>query len=167
MVGIFTFSFEIKSIRMLNPFLLTLETGKIGQIVAVGICSAVFYSSILVVFYSLMRMGNLLRSLLFKIFVISEMVYSYLFSGAKSIFVTITKNGIFKNKQRPICYLVIFDKPMFAPTTTQPKSGARPVNPFIVVFKYFSWPHKSTMEIILALSFTTSFQYLFLFWLNL
>lgn len=167
MVGIFTFNFEMKSIRILNPFLLTLDTGKIGQIVAVGICSAVFSSSIFVVFYSLMRMGNLLSSLLFNIFLISVIVYSYLFSGAKSIFVTITKNGIFKNKQSPICYLVILDKPIFAPTTTHPKSGARPVSPLMVVFKYFSWPHRSTMEIILALSLTTSFQYLFLFWLNL
>jgi hypothetical protein len=66
-----------------------------------------------------------------------------------------------------MCSLVIFDIPIFAPITTQAKSGASPVKPFIVVFKYFSWPHKSTIEIILALSLTTSFQYLFLFWLNL
>jgi hypothetical protein len=49
-----------------------------------------------------------------------------------------TKKGIFKNKHRPMCYLVILERPMFAPTTTHPKSGARPVNPLIVVFKYFS-----------------------------
>lgn len=48
-----------------------------------------------------------------------------------------TKNGIFKNKQSPICSLVILETPILAPTTTQPKSGANPVKPLIVVFKYF------------------------------
>jgi len=60
-----------------------------------------------------------------------------------------TKKGIFKNKHNPICYFVIFCIPMLAPITTQPKSGVNPVNPLIVVFKYFSCPHKSTNETIL------------------
>lgn len=114
-----------------------------------------------------MRIGYLLSSLLLKIFLISPKVSSILFWGAKSTFVKITKNGIFKNKQSPMCSLVILERPILAPITTQLKSGARPVSPLIVVFKYFSWPHRSTRETILALSLTTSFQYLFLFWLNL
>jgi hypothetical protein len=41
MEGVFTESFEMKLIRMLKPCFVTLETGNIGQMVAVGICSAV------------------------------------------------------------------------------------------------------------------------------
>lgn len=170
----FTLSFDIKSINIPKPCLVTLETGKIGQIVAVGICYAVFYNyyinficTALVVFYSLINMGYLLSNRLFSIFFISFNVYSNLFYGAKSIFVMITKKGIFKKRHKPICSLVIFERPIFAPTTTQLKSGANPVKPFMVVFKYFSWPQRSTNDIILVLSLTTSFQYLFLFWLNL
>jgi hypothetical protein len=35
----------MKLMRILNPFFVTLETGKMGQMVAVGICYAVFYNS--------------------------------------------------------------------------------------------------------------------------
>jgi len=35
----------MKSIKILKPFLETLDTGNIGHIVAVGICYAVFKSS--------------------------------------------------------------------------------------------------------------------------
>ena len=69
-----------------------------------------------------MRIGYLLSNLFFNIFLISPKVSSYLFWGAKSTLVMITKNGIFKNRHKPMCYLVIFCSPMFAPTTTHPKS---------------------------------------------
>lgn len=61
------------------------------------------------------------------------------------------KKGIFKNRQRPMCYLVIFWRPILAPTTTAPKSGKSPVSPLIVVLRYFSWPQRSTRETILSL----------------
>ena len=121
-----------------------------------------------------MKIGNLLRSLFFRIFFISVSVSSYLFWGARSTLVIMMKNGILRKRHNPICSLVIFWRPILAPTTTQPKFlhkvlyyGSRPVSPLIVVLRYFSWPHKSTNEIILWLSLTISFQYLFLFWLNL
>ncbi len=112
-------------------------------------------------------MGNLLSILCFNSFFNYDMVYSYLFWGAKSTFVITMKKGIFRKRHNPMCYLVIFCKPMLAPTMTAPKSGESPVSPLIVVFKYFSWPQRSTKDTILSLSFTTYFQYLFLFWLNL
>lgn len=120
-VGVLTFSFEMKSTSISKPVLETLETGKIGQIVPLGIISTVFYNSFFDTFSSITT-GNLFKSLFFKIFLISPIVYSYLFSGARSILVKMTKKGIFKNRHNPICYLVIFWRPMFAPTTTQPKS---------------------------------------------
>lgn len=137
-----------------------------GQIVPVGIVSTVF-SSYFSVILSLTTIGYLLTVLVFIIFLISFKVSSYLFSGARSILVIITKNGIFRKMHNPICYFVIFCKPMLAPTTTQPKSGVSPVRPLIVVFKYFSWPQRSTKDIILELFLETYLQYLFLFWLNL
>lgn len=41
-VGVLTYNLEIKLTRMSNPILLTLETGKIGQMVPEGIISTVF-----------------------------------------------------------------------------------------------------------------------------
>ena len=120
-----------------------------------------------------MRMGNLFRSLFFRMALIYLSVSSYLFWGAKSTFVRMTKKGILRKRQSPICSRVIFCRPMLAPTTTHPKSlnknnsyGDRPVSPLIVVLRYFSWPQRSTKETILELPATTSFQYLFLFWLK-
>lgn len=163
----------MKWVNISNPIFDTLDTGKIGHMLLEGINSAIFYNSLINKFFtfsgmlSFIKIGNLFKSLCFSSFFSSSMVSYILFWGAKSILVKITKNGIFKNRQRPICYLVIFWRPMFAPTTTHPKSGESPVKPFIVVLRYFSWPHKSTSDIILELYATTSFQYLFLFWLNL
>lgn len=77
--GILTFNFEMKSINILNPCFVTLETANIGQIVAVGICSAVFYNSAAVVFYSVINIGKRFNNLLFKIFFIYETVSSNLF----------------------------------------------------------------------------------------
>lgn len=50
---------------------------------------------------------------------------------------TMMKKGILRKRQSPMCYFVIFCRPILAPTTTQPKSGVSPVSPLIVVFKYF------------------------------
>lgn len=60
----------MKSIKIPNPCLVTLETGKIGQIVEVGICPAYVKISFGVVFYSFIKIGYLFNILLFKIFLI-------------------------------------------------------------------------------------------------
>jgi hypothetical protein len=65
-------------------------------------------------------MGNLFKSLCFKSFFNSVIVSSNLFWGAKSIFVTTMKKGIFRKRQSPMCYLVIFCIPILAPIITTP-----------------------------------------------
>ena len=159
-------SLHIKLVSTSNPILLTLETGKIGHTFPEFIISAVLNSSPSLVF-SVISIGNLFNNLCLRSFLSSSTVYSYLFWGAMSTLVTITKKGILRKRQSPMCSLVIFCRPMLAPTTTQPKSGTSPVSPLMVVLRYFSCPQRSTKDIILYDCVTTSFQYLFLFWLNL
>lgn len=138
----------MKFVKTSKPYFETLETGKIGHTVPKGIDYDIFicYASYVLFVISI---GYLLRSLCLSSFLSSSRVSSYLFLGAISIFVIIMKKGIFRKRHSPICSFVIFCMPIFAPTTTHPKSGVSPVNPLIVVFRYFSCPHRSTREIIL------------------
>ena len=71
------------------------------------------------------------------------------FGGHISIFVTTTNTGTERAKARPKCSLVIPTTPALAPTINIPKSGACPVMPKTVVFKYFSCPAKSMKVITL------------------
>ncbi len=98
---------QMNLVKFSNPNLLTLDTGKIGQIVPEGISSATLSCSFSAVF-SVISMGNLLRSLCFNNFLSYYMVSMYLFSGARSILVKMMKKGILRKRQRPICSLVIF-----------------------------------------------------------
>jgi len=62
-------------------------------------------------------MGNLLKPGDLKIFLIVSNVFKRISGGLMSIFVTTTKNGIFKIRAIPRCSQVIRDTPMLAPTT--------------------------------------------------
>lgn len=138
----------MKRVRISIPDLSTLDTGKIGQILPEDINSATFScspSGVLLV----TSMGSLFSNLCFSNFFISSIVSKYLFSGARSILVRMIKKGILRKRHSPMCYFVIFCRPILAPTTTHPKSGVSPVRPLIVVLRYFSCPQRSTRATIL------------------
>ena len=78
--------------------------------------------------------------------------------GHMSILVTTTNTGTERARARPKCSLVIPTIPALAPTINIPKSGACPVMPKTVVFKYFSWPARSMKVITLELFSQTRTQ---------
>lgn len=97
----------------------------------------------------------------FKIFLISFMVFFKVSCSTMSIFVMTIKKGISRARAIPRCSLVIFVRPLLAPITIRVYSGTIPTIPTMVVFKYFSWPHRSIKLTIFLAHGTISVQYLF------
>ena len=110
-------------------FLIRLKLGKLDKRFQKNLLIRLFflitknkYKNTVFDVFSLIKIGILFKIRDLRIFFSSSIVYSILFSGAISTLVKTTKKGIFKKRQRPICSLVIFWIPIFAPITTHPKS---------------------------------------------
>jgi hypothetical protein len=112
----------------------TLETWNIGQILA----EVKFVAQVMTSSWDWTIIGILRQPGDFNILFNSFIVSWRTLGGHMSIFVTTTNTGTLRAKAKPRCSFVIPTIPALDPIISMQKSGACPVIPNIVVFKYLS-----------------------------